>query len=161
MNRPVPPNRFAPAPISTPEEAQAITTHLNEVMEGLLKLLDHETNLVRAGKIVDASRLEATKAELARLYLADSARLKASAPYLKSKQPKLFEMLRQRHETFQALLQVNLTVLATLHAVSESIMRGVSTEMTRKAAPQVYGSTGRHAAPNTRNPQPVAVSRAL
>jgi len=161
MNRQVPAAKFAPAPIASTEDAQALAAHLNEVMEGLLKLLDHETNLVRAGKIGDAARLEATKSELARLYLADTARVKASVPYLKAKQPKLFEMLRQRHETFQSLLQVNLTVLATLHAVSESIMRGVSTELTRKAAPQVYGSTGRHATPDPRRSQPVAVSRAL
>lgn len=160
MNRQAPAKPAIPS-IATPAEAQAMAAHLNEVMEGLLKLLDHETSLVRAGKIVDASRLEATKAELARLYVADSARLKASMPYLKAQQPKLFKMLRERHEIFQSLVQVNLTVLATLHAVSESIMRGVSTELTRKASPQVYGATGRHSTPNPRNSQPVALSRAL
>ena len=38
---------------------------------------------------------------------------------------------------------MNLTVLATAHAVSESIMRGVSAELARKATPQAYGASGR------------------
>ena len=51
--------------------------------------------------------------------------------------------LRKRHDVFRALLQMNLTVLATAHAVSESIMRGVSRELARKATPQAYGASGR------------------
>ena len=47
-------------------EAQAVAAHLNDVMDGLLKLLDHETALVRAGKLTEASKLEATKGELAK-----------------------------------------------------------------------------------------------
>ena len=50
--------------------------------------------------------------------------------------------LRQRHDLFRAVLQMNLTVLATAHAVSESIMRGVSSELARKATPQgAYGAS--------------------
>ena len=41
--------------------------------------------------------------------------------------------LQPRHDTFRALLQINLTVLATAHAVSEGIVRGVSGELARKA----------------------------
>ena len=55
--------------------------------------------------------------------------------------------LRQRHDLFRAVLQMNLTVLATAHAVSESIMRGVSSELARKATPQGYGASGRAATP--------------
>ena len=55
--------------------------------------------------------------------------------------------LRQRHDLFRAVLQMNLTVLATAHAVSESIMRGVSAELARKATPQAYGASGRATAP--------------
>ena len=52
------------------------------------------------------------------------------------------EALRRHHDTFRALLQINLTVLATAHAVSEGIVRGVSGEMARHAAPQTYGASG-------------------
>ena len=69
--------------------------------------------------------------------------------------------LRQRHDEFRALLQMNLTVLATAHAVSESIMRGVSNELARKATPQAYGATGRATAPPVSSQQPLTVSRVL
>ena len=43
------------------------------------------------------------------------------------------------------MLQINLTVLATAHAVSESIVRGVNAEMQRRNIPEhLYG--GRDAA---------------
>lgn len=146
---------------SSAAEAHAVAAHLNDVMDGLLKLLDHETSLVRAGKLVEASNLEQTKSELAKLYITDTATLKANVPFLRSYQPDLLAALREQHERFQALLQVNLTVLATVHAVSEGIMRGVCSELTRKRAPQTYGASGRHSVPDTRHTQPVAMIRSL
>ena len=147
--------------ITSAAEAHAVATHLNDVMDGLLKVLDHETSLVRAGRLAEASNLEKTKSELARLYITDTATLKANVPFLRSYQPDLLAALREQHERFQALLQVNLTVLATVHAVSEGVMRGVCTELTRKKAPQTYGAGGRHSVPDTRHTQPVAMIRSL
>ena len=69
--------------------------------------------------------------------------------------------LVRHHNDFRALLQINLTVLATAHAVSEGIVRGVSGELARKAAPQTYGASGRANAPDPRNATPLAVSRVL
>jgi hypothetical protein len=69
--------------------------------------------------------------------------------------------LRARHDRFQSLLQTNLTVLATAHAVSEGIIRGVSGELARKRTPSTYGASGRANAPNARAAQPMAVSRSL
>jgi hypothetical protein len=45
--------------------------------------------------------------------------------------------------------------------VSEGIMRGVHEEVTRKAVPQTYGASGRHAAPPRSASQPLTVSRVL
>ena len=59
------------------------------------------------------------------------------------------------------LLQMNLTVLATAHAVSEGIIRGVSGELARTRAPQTYGASGRANAPDPRASQPLALSRKL
>ena len=66
-----------------------------------------------------------------------------------------------RKPSHQALLQINLTVLATAHAVSESIMRGVSQELARKATPQGYGASGKAAAPTVSGQQPLTLSRVL
>ena len=73
---------------------------------------------------------------------------------------------RSRHcssgiTAFQTLLQKNLTVLATAHAVSEGIIRGVSDELARKRAPSTYGASGRANTPNPQACQPLALSRTL
>jgi len=43
------------------------------------------------------------------------------------------------------MLQINLTVLATAHAVSEGIVRGVNTEIQRRNIPNTYTATGQRA----------------
>ena len=148
-------------PVASLAEAEALIRHLLDVMDALLGTVEEETELVRAGKLVEATKLEPTKAELSRMYVADTTRIKASQVYLVRTTPGMIDDLRQRHDEFRALLQMNLTVLATAHAVSESILRGVSHELARKATPQAYGASGRATAPPVSSQQPLTVSRVL
>jgi len=148
-------------PIGTQAEAQQVIGHLSDVMDALLGLVEEETQLVRVGRLTDVARLAEKKAGLARLYLTDIARLQASQPYLSKMVPGVLQVLRERHNTFRAMLQINLTVLATAHAVAEGIIRGVSDEINRNAAPQVYGASGRQSVPPPRTAQPLALSRVL
>ena len=160
-NIPVPATAETARPIASPAEAEALVKHLLDVMDALLGTVEEETELVRAGKLHEASKLEQTKAELSHMYIADTLRIKASQGYLVRTTPAIVDDLRRRHDEFRALLQINLTVLATAHAVSESIMRGVSTELARKATPQAYGASGRATAPAASGLQPLTVSRVL
>jgi hypothetical protein len=148
-------------PVTDPAEAEALIKHLLDVMDALLGTVDEETELVRTGRLVEAAKLEPTKAELSLMYIADTTRIKASRSYLARTAPAIVDDLRQRHDLFKALLQINLTVLATAHAVSESIMRGVSQELARKATPQAYGASGKATAPPVSSHQPLTVSRVL
>jgi hypothetical protein len=148
-------------PIGTQAEAQQVIGHLSDVMDALLGLVEEETQLVRVGRLTDVARLAEKKAGLARLYEADTARLQASQPYLSKVVPGVLQVLRERHNTFRAMLQINLTVLATAHAVAEGIIRGVSDEINRNAAPQVYGASGRQSVPPPGTAQPLALSRVL
>ena len=116
---------------------------------------------MRAGKLKEAVALETTKSELTRLYAADTAQVKANLPVLSKQVPDLLAALRQHHHTFNALLQINLTVLATAHAVSEGLIRGAHGEVARKNAPQTYGKSGRATAPAQGAAVPVSVSRTL
>jgi len=75
--------------------------------------------------------------------------------------PELLTALHRHHETFRAMLQVNLTVLATAHAVSEGIVRGVSAEAQRRTMPQTYTANGQRSAPPRQHTNPIAVSRSL
>lgn len=134
---------------------------LHKTMDDILQIVEQETALVRAGSLIEASKLQDAKAELANRYYAGANRIKGALPVLQSTQAPALAELKRRHEEFRALLQINLTVLATAHAVSEGIMRGVSDELARKAAPSTYGASGRTNAPSPSAAQPLAVSRVL
>ena len=129
-----------------------------EVMDALVAIVEQETALVRAGRQRDAAPLERQKAELAQRYTNAAARINAMKETLP---PQLVETIRDRHSLFQALLQTNLTVLATAHAVSEGILRGVNTEVQRRNAPNTYTAAGQRSAPGPRHATPLAVSRSL
>ena len=153
-----------PAPIpmaSTPAEARELAENLMEVMSALLGVIERETELVRAGKIREAMASEPTKAELSRRYVSAVTYLKASHNYLAEAAPELLTTLHRHHDVFRAMLQINLTVLATAHAVSESIVRGVNTEIQRRNIPNTYTSAGQRTAPGPRHITPLSVSRSL
>src|SRR6202034_2213343 len=116
-----------PAPIpmaSTPAEARKLAENLMDVMSALLGIIERETELVRAGKIREAMAFEPSKTETSRRYVHAVAHLKASQKYLTQTAPELLTTLHRHHDVFRAMLQINLTVLATAHAVSESVVRG-------------------------------------
>ena len=154
----------APAParaISTPAEARKLAEDLMDVMSGLLGVIERETELVRAGKLREAMEFEPRKTELSRRYVGAIGQLKASQKFLSQAAPELLTTLHRHHDTFRAMLQINLTVLATAHAVSEGIVRGVNTEMQRKNIPNTYTASGQRATPGPRNITPLTVSRSL
>jgi hypothetical protein len=145
--------------INSVGEAELVIADLGRIMDALLVAVEEETALVRAGKLSEAERLSAAKSELAGNYLATTERIKASRPFLSRSLPEQLAELRRRHDSFHAVLQINLTVLATAHAVSEGIVRGVSDEINRTQVPQTYGASGRATAARPKNRQPIAVSR--
>jgi hypothetical protein len=149
------------APIASEGEAERAVANLNAIMDRLVVTVEQETARLRAGKLRDAIELDADKVELARAYAAETERVKAAQDIISRALPDALKRLRKRHEAFRALLQTNLTVLATSHAVSEGIIRGVSGELARKQAPSTYGASGRTNAPGPKASQPLAVSRSL
>jgi len=151
----------SPAPIASADEAEQVIANLNKIMDRLAETVEEETARVRAGRLHEAAELDEAKVELARLYAAESDRLKAARDLIARSLPDALDRLRKRHDAFQGLLQTNLTVLATAHAVSEGIIRGVSDELARKRAPSTYGASGRANAPSAKTNQPLALSRTL
>ena len=147
--------------IMNASDAEKAIADLESIMDHLEQALAEETARVRAGKLRDAGSVSEAKIEFARLYALESARIRAEKETIERWIPDAFERLRKRHKTFQNLLQTNLTVLATAHAVSEGIIRGVSGELARKQAPSTYGANGRAQAPSTKTTQPLALSRCL
>jgi hypothetical protein len=139
-------------------EADKVLAELGTIMERLAQTITEETAHARAGRLTAATQVSERKAELARLYAMESERVKAGLGHAP---PHVVADLRIKHTAFHALLQTNLTVLATAHAVSDGIIRGVSGELARKQAPSTYGATGRASAPGTKTSQPLALSVTL
>ncbi|MFX8324057.1 hypothetical protein ABTL43_19860, partial [Acinetobacter baumannii] len=81
------------------------------IMSTLLGIVERETELVRAGNIRDAMALETEKSAASRQYTEAISRLAQSRDYLKQATPELLTALHRHHDTFRAMLQVNLTVL--------------------------------------------------
>ena len=155
------PSPNKPAPIVNAAEAERAIANLNAIMDQLVSTVEEETARLRVGQLREAVKLDAAKGDLARAYAAETERVKAAKDIVAQNLPGALDRLRQRHESFRTLLQTNLTVLATAHAVSEGIVRGVSGELARKQAPSTYGATGRANMPDSKASQPLALSRTL
>jgi hypothetical protein len=161
---PQPPRRETPSPypaVATAAEARELAEKLMDVMSTLLGVIERETELVRAGKLRQAMAFEPEKKALSQRYVSAVGHLRASQKFLAESAPELLTTLHRYHDTFRAMLQVNLTVLATAHAVSEGIVRGVNTEMQRRNIPNTYTAAGRRAVPGPRHLTPLSVSRTL
>jgi hypothetical protein len=150
-----------PAAIASAGEAERAIANLNKIMDRLVETVEEETTRARAGRLLATAELDEAKVELARRYAAESERVKNARGLIAQSLPEALDALHKRHAAFQALLQTNLTVLATAHAVSEGIIRGVSDELARKQSPSTYGASGRANAPSARASQPLALSRTL
>lgn len=143
----------------TPPEQLAAS--LVELTDKLLSVVERETELVGAGKLRAAAELASSKADLAGRYQAQVVRLKAQGKQWLATNPALASDLRARHERFRSLLELNQSVLATAHAVSEGLIRGAAGELARHSAPEGYGARGQVVRPQIRSAQPIALSRAL
>ena len=148
-------------PITNAAEAEKAVVALTALIERLAVMVAQETALVHAGQIRNAAELGKAKAELSGQLFAAGEQLKASAKFLVKAAPAQSALLSKAQQAFRAVLQKNMVVLATAHAVSEGIVRRLSGDLARKASPQVYGASGRAAAPNPKHGQPLALSRVL
>lgn len=148
-------------PVSTPMEARQLEDNLLEVIGTLQDVVERETELVRAGKVRDAMALDQEKSELFRRYVKAISKIKSSEDYLSRAAPELLTSLHRHHDVFRGTLKVNLAVLATAHAVSEGIIRGVNGELQRRNLSFGYTAAGKRATPNPRSVMPLSVSRSL
>jgi hypothetical protein len=148
-------------PISTTAEAEQAIETVASLIGKLSGLVEQETALVRAGKMGNVTDVGRQKSQLAGELYACGERLKANAKFVLQAAPARCAALARVQEGFRGVMQKNLIVLATTHAVSEGIVRRLSGDLARKTSPQVYGATGRATAPHPRHGRPLAISRKL
>jgi hypothetical protein len=153
--------RGADRTLASAGEAERVIADLNAILDRLEATVADETAFVRAGRLGEAAKLGETKAELSHRYAVESGRIIAARELIARTLPGQFAGLRKRNAAFNAALQTNLMVLATAHAVSEGIIRGVSGELARTRAPSTYGASGRANLPSAKTSPPLALSRTL
>jgi hypothetical protein len=147
--------------IATSTEAEAAIAQVAGLIDKLSDVIAEETVLVHAGQVRKATALGSVKNDLAGQLFARAERLRVNAKFLLRAAPAAAAALNRGQETFRAVLQKNMIVLATSHAVSEGIVRKLSGDLARKAAPQVYGATGRATVPDPKHGKPLAISKVL
>jgi|SRR5579862_373859 len=149
------------SPITSAAEAEQAVATVTALIEKLSDLVERETALVRAGQMRTATHLGREKSQLAGELYASGERLKANAKFVLKTAPARCAALARLQETFRGVVQKNLIVLATTHAVSEGIVRRLSGDLARKTSPQLYGASGRATAPHPKHGKPLAISRKL
>ena len=147
--------------VATRAEAEGLLARVGETMDALLGVMEAETRLVRAGKLREAGELQPGKAELARRYLLDVETVKTNRAAISMFCKPMFERLRQRHESFSAQTRINLGVLATAKAVTESLVQEIAAMETRASAPRGYAANGAATGPKTGQSNPIGVARSL
>src|SRR5271155_4019451 len=100
---PHPQPREASAPIlaaATTADARKLAEDLMDVMSALLGVIEHETELVRAGNLREAMKSETKKRDLSHRYVNAIGRLKASQKFLSQTAPELLTTLHRHHDVF-------------------------------------------------------------
>ncbi len=149
-----------PARVTTRDDASRLVDGVLAVMGELEQVLEHETGHLRGGRIREGLSQEMRKTELASAYLRGLESVKSNAVALARFAPEALERLKGAHGRFSRVVELNQTVLATVRAVSESLVKSVAEEMSCTAKPQCY-APARPGAAYSGRPEPLVVSKSL
>ena len=149
------------AVLTTPQEATQIVDGIARTIDELSQVIALESELVRESKIMAARPLEARKSELARRYLADLDIIRANIGLVSAHAASGLARIRDAHASIQSLLENNLAVLSTAHAVAEGIVRQANELVAASMRPSTYGANGRTTQPDPRIASPIMVRKSL
>lgn len=152
----------APRPqVASKAEAESLLLGLLETMDTLLYVIQAESSLVRLGRTLEAGRMSADKAELARRFVVAFQKVQSDAKAIRKLAPELVDRVIERHHAFRAELQLNMTVLATARAVAEAVMQEIGDAVARQDSPIAYERKGALKRTTARTAKPVAISRTV
>lgn len=129
--------------IANKSDADRLVSAILQTMAALEQVLVQETELMRKGRIREALDQEPSKSDLAGAYMQGLETIKSNALSLARYAPDAVAELKSAHERFARIIETNQAVLATAHAVSEGLMRGLAAEAAgQQRAPSGYGPAG-------------------
>ncbi len=130
-------------------------------LEALVKTMNEETTLLRAGLYKQAAELGARKAELAQDYVGLARAIQHEAPRLRAEAPELVAELQAGHERLATQMAENLRVLATARTVTEDLLSDVARTVNGAEKSKTYGAAGKMEQGAERQTRGIAVNRAL
>lgn len=131
-----------------------------DTLTSLVRVMNEETTLLRAGRHRDAAPFAAEKTRLAQDYVAYARAVQRQVERLKLEAPDHVALLRNGHERLATQMAENLKVIATSRLVTEDLLTDVAQQVARAQRPRTYGAGGEINQP-ARVSGGIAVNRAL
>ncbi|MCF4098825.1 hypothetical protein [Maritalea mediterranea] len=129
-------------PIPLPGEPEEVCIAARDTLTRLVDIMNNETTLLRAGRLLQASELAAPKAELAQKYVGLARAIQHNVDSLKQTAPHLLEELQKSQTALATQMAENMRVLATAKSLSEEIVGDVAAQLGRAQKPKTYGGNG-------------------
>ncbi|MEQ1769448.1 MAG: hypothetical protein ABL879_06365 [Devosia sp.] len=130
--------------IATLDELPAVdlVAFAEGTLSALVRVMNNETMLLRAGRYRDSIALGAEKTRLAQDYVTYSRAIQRQLARIMSEAPNEVIRLRQGHEQLATQMAENLKVIATARAVTEDVLIDVAASVGRQGQTKTYGATG-------------------
>jgi hypothetical protein len=113
-----------------------------DTLAALVRAMNEETTLLRAGRHRDAAPWSAEKARLAQDYVGYARAVQRQLDRLRIEAPDLVARLRDGHERLATQMAENLKVIATARSVTEDLLTDIARQVARGERPRTYGTGG-------------------
>jgi hypothetical protein len=138
-----------------------LVTRVEATLNALVAIMNHETTLLRAGHVKDASALTSDKTRLAQDYVGLSRSVQRQLFRIREEAPDDLARLRGGHERLATQMAENLRVIATARDVTESVLTEVAESVGAQNRTKTYGATGTLQSTAGGHARGIAVNRAL
>lgn len=129
-------------------------------LSALVRAMNDETTLLRAGRHREAAPYAAEKTRLAQDYVGFARAVQRQLERLKAEAPDDVFLLRNGHERLATQMADNLKVIATSRLVTEDLLTDVAQQVARAERPKTYGAGGK-ISQSAKISGGIAVNRAL
>lgn len=130
-------------------------------LTALVKVMNEETMLLRAGRMRQASVLTPEKARLAQDYVSFARSVQRQNQRLALQAPAAIERLRLGHESLATQMAENLRVLATARMVTEDLLTDVAKVVGQQNRAKTYGRAGTIASDAANSARGIAINRSM
>ncbi len=142
--------------------AAELCRQTGETLDALVRVMNAETTLLRAGRYKDAAGLTGEKTKLAQDYVGLVRAVQRQSQRLRREAPGEAQLLRAGHEKLATQMAENLRVIATARSVTESILTDVAVSVGQQSRTKTYGAGGELVPATAGQPaRGLAINRAL